>query len=507
MLTRVKSSILAGLAAIPVEIEVEVADGRSTFTIIGMGDTAIRESRDRIVTALRLSGYGLPDRILVSLVPAGLKKEGSSFDLAIALGILNSSGQLRFDSWERTAVHGELGLDGKVKAVRGAVSLAVAAVEAGQQEVIVPRENAEEAALVSGVRVIGVSSLSELAGYLGGGSVPAPGPRARRVSLPAAPSLSEVIGQDAAKRAMLLVAAGGHNLLMIGPPGCGKSMMAQRFISLLPPLSEAERLEVVKIHSSAGLPIEPYLEGRRPFREPHYVVSDAGLIGGSAIPRPGEITLAHNGVLFLDEFPEFRRSALEGLRGPLESGRVLIARAKASWTFPARFQLIAAMNPCPCGRRGIDGMTCQCSEGAVQKYMQHLSEPILDRIDLHTEMKPVPLRVIAAGNDGGRHGDDAELRGLVHDARSRQYRRNGKLNALLTTAEVRRQVAISDASMSLLEKSAKRIGLSARGMVRVLRVARTAADLEGKAEVEAGHIAEAVDYRSLERLRQSYWSK
>jgi len=505
MLAKVRTGVLTGLDAVSIEVEVRVKNGSPSFTIIGLGDGAVRESRERVMAAVRQTGFGLPDQILVSLAPAEIKKEGSGLDLPIALGILVASGQVSGEVVEGRSFFGELALDGGVRPVRGALALTINAYEQGQREIVVPAPNEAEAGLIEGGRVVGIDSLAELIAYCRDGVVPTSGGRIRpprRAHPRDERRLSDVWGQESAKRGLVIAAAGGHNLLMIGPPGCGKSMLAGAFGSIAPPLTREEILETVKIHSVAGLPLEGILSGLRPIRSPHHVISDAGLIGGGSSPRPGEISLAHNGVLFLDEFPEFRRTALDSMRAPIEAGSVSITRAKASVTFPASFQLLAAMNPCPCGRLGSVGGGCVCSRNAIHTYLGKISQPILDRIDLHVELSAVPLAKMAERPSEARHVEEETLRVVVREARERQFRRAGSLNARLSSAEMRETLAVDGAALTLLERAAQRTGLSARGYMRILRTARTIADLDGSDRVLSPHIAEAVQFRSLERIER-----
>jgi len=504
MLARVRTSALSGLEAVPVDVEVQIQEGKRLFTIVGLGDNAVRESRERVTSAIQHAGFQLPDRILVNLAPAELKKEGSGFDLPIALAVLAASGQIDPGAGEHRFLHGELSLDGRVKPVRGVVALTAGAVGAAGREIVVPAENRAEAALIEGLEVIAVQSLGELVQWLTDGVIPEGGTGTAALFPPERPlpaGISDVWGQDAAKRAMLIAAAGGHNLLMIGPPGCGKSMLAQRFTSLLPPLTGGEVLEVVRIHSVAGLPVPALLRGERPFRSPHYTVSDAGLIGGGAGPRAGEISLAHRGVLFLDEFPEYRRSAIEALRTPLEAGAITVSRARGAVSFPARFQLIAAMNPCPCGRLG-SGSSCTCTRTSIAGYLKKLSQPILDRIDLHVELNPVPVAAMTSRVSVAGAEEENELRERVRAAQLRQRERGGVLNSELAPEEVKRIVEISEGGLRLLEHAAQRMHLSARGYMRILRVARTIADLAGESAVRDEHIAEAIQFRCLERIQR-----
>ena len=469
-----------------------------------MVDTAVRESRDRVISAICLSGFGLPNNILVNLAPAEVKKEGAAFDLAIALGILMASGQVRSETPAQRMVHGELSLDGAIKPVRGVVALAVDALQQGVQEFIVPWLNYAEATLVTGLRVTAVRSLAELAAYLNGRALTEQ-PKEFPPSLGSGRcgNLNEVVGQQSAKRALLIAAAGGHNALMIGPPGCGKSMLAQRFPALLPLLSPEEKLEAVKIHSIAGLPVQGLLEGMPPYRSPHYGISDAGLIGGGMLPRPGEISLAHRGVLFLDEFPEYRRAALEALRGPIEDGWVTVTRARGSCRFPAQFQLLAAMNPCPCGRLGIPGVSCVCPAGAIQAYLRKLSEPILDRIDLHVALEAVPLHLLSNQLNAEASHSEAELsQEQVSLARARAKARSGCLNAQLSQKAVVDCVKLTAGAESLLKDVARKGRLSARGFIRTLKVARTVADLQSAEQIGETHLAEALTFKGLESLQR-----
>ncbi|RIL04866.1 MAG: magnesium chelatase, partial [Proteobacteria bacterium] len=407
------------------------------------------------------------------------------------------------------SVHGELSLDGRIRPIRGVIVHAIGAVTRSLSKIIVPLENIGEASLVQGVSSLSAGSLTELIGCLNGKvqfQLAKPQPLD---STPEASSyvLDDVIGQESAKRALIIAAAGGHNLLMIGPPGCGKSMLAKRFVSLLPSLSEKEVIEVVKVHSVSGSALQQFLRGVRPFRSPHHHISDAGLIGGGSNPRPGEISMAHRGVLFLDEFPEFRRSAIEALRAPLETGQVSIARAKEVATFPASFQLIAAMNPCPCGNLGVKvaerARVCLCTRTAIDSYLKKLSQPILDRIDLQVELEPVALTELTAGNG---HRESAchvhlEAKGVIGKARALQIERQGGLNSGLDSKQLGVRTTLDAKAKQLLERAAAKVGLSARGYVRTLRVAATIADLQESPEIASPHIAEALSFRGLERVR------
>ena len=509
MLARVRTSAICGVEALTVDVEVQVANqGKSSFTIIGLGDNAVRESRDRVLAALQHSGFRVPQQILVSLAPAEIRKEGSAFDLPIALGILCASEQLKSPHVDQIAFHGELSLNGTLKGIRGAVALALKAHEDKRTAIVLPRANQREAALIGGLRVFALENLAQAVSLLRQAHLSEQcGPEQSRTVQRESPAchqqrhLADVCGQALAKRALLLAACGGHNLLMIGPPGCGKSMLAERFTSLLPPLEEQYMLEAVRVHSVAGLPLERLLRGEAPFRNPHHVISEAGLIGGGSVPRAGEVSLAHNGVLFLDEFPEFDRNVLEALRAPLENSRVTIARARGSITLPASFQLVAAMNPCPCGRLGSALQQCLCSRAAVQKYLARLSGPILDRIDLHVELEAVPFADLKQVNNHAE-SEQNNLREAVSRARALQYTRQGCLNARLGSERLAREIKLQDGCYALLEKAAQRLGLSARGTFKILRVAQTIADLGATEQISRSMLAEAIGFRSLERLTQ-----
>lgn len=499
MFATVHSSCIVGLDAVPVEVELTIRNAPKRFTILGLGGTAVRESRDRIVSALEHSGFDASQEILVNLAPAEVKKESAAFDLPIAVALACALGGVPQAALRDIALCGELSLTGEVKETPGITAHAVAAAQRKLRAIIVPEACGAEAAVVQGVRVIGVNSLAQVVRILTGREEPnyqAP-PTLDQLIHPK--SFDDVIGQHAAKRALTIAAAGGHNILMIGPPGCGKSMLAERLASLLPPLSSSEMLEVLRIHSIAGQPTRPILSGIRPFRTPHYVISDVGLTGGGMGPRPGEISLAHRGVLFLDEFPEFRRTTVESLRSPLEVGWVQISRARASVHFPARFQLVAAMNPCPCGRFGSRGGGCRCAHFAIRDYLAKLSQPILDRIDLHVELESVEVEDLVAARPAKTKSHE-HLSNSVRVARARQLDRYNMLNNEVSDGVIRECTTITDGARDLLTAAIKSLGMSARGYVRVLRVARTIADLAGVDEINEEMIAEAVSYRSLERL-------
>ena len=488
MFATVHSSCIVGLDAVPVEVELTIRNAQKRFTILGLGGTAVRESRDRIVSALEHSGFDANQEILVNLAPAEIKKESAAFDLPIAVALACALGGVPQASLRDVALCGELSLTGEVKETPGITAHAVSAAQRKLKAIIVPEACGAEAAVVKGIRVIGVSSLAQVVRILTGREQPnyqAPPTHDLHVH---PKSFDDVIGQHAAKRALTIAAAGGHNILMIG-----------RLASLLPPLASSEMLEVLRIHSIAGQPTRPILSGIRPFRTPHYVISDVGLIGGGLGPRPGEISLAHRGVLFLDEFPEFRRTTVESLRSPLEVGWVQVARARASVQFPARFQLVAAMNPCPCGRFGSRGGGCRCAHFAIRDYLAKLSQPILDRIDLHVELESVEVEDLVSAQPVKTNSHE-RLSHSVHVARARQLDRYNMLNNEVSDGVIRECTTITNGARELLSAAIKSLGMSARGYVRVLRVARTIADLAGVDEINEEMIAEAVSYRSLERL-------
>ena len=507
MLVKTYGSAIVGVNAMPVTVEVSLGDGVGFF-MVGLPDNAVKESAQRIASAFEEMGFKVPGkRFTVNLAPADLKKEGSAYDLTIAVGMLGAAGLVNADMFDRYVIMGELGLDGSLRPIKGVLPIAIEARGRHCKGIIVPVENAREAAIVNNLEVYGARSLKEVVDFFNGTATIEPTVMDTRAEF--ARSLSnyeydfaDVKGQESVKRCLEIAAAGGHNAIMIGPPGSGKSMLAKRMPGILPPLTLGESLETTQIHSVAGLMRkDDSLLAVRPFRAPHHTISDVALVGGGANPKPGEISLAHNGVLFLDELPEFKRTVLEVLRQPMEERRVTISRAKLTIEYPASFMLIAAMNPCPCGYYNHPTIECTCPAGAVKRYLNKVSGPLMDRIDLHIEVTPVPVSQL---NREERAESSAAIRERVVAARAIQTSRFAgspgvHCNAQMGSKLTREHCQLTDECRQIMEVAMNRLGLSARAYDRILRVARTIADLEASPAISPDHLREAITYRSLDR--------